>query len=168
MVDACLVISFGNAGRLDLLFSTPQRRIAITPVSAGEVVRPPASLALAEAIKAGDIAREAIDLDNPAEQDALHAVNAIPAFRDRGEAEALALAVSRGWVVGSDDAAVRSYAMRAIGPARIAGALDFLVWAVRDGRLTSAGGEALLGALDVGPGIAARLVKASKVFADLI
>lgn len=107
VVDACLVITFGNADRLNLLASTPTRRTVIPPHSAREVSRPPASVALADAIARGLIASEAIDVDDAAEQDAFREANEAPAFRDRGDAEVLALARSRRWILGSDDTALR-------------------------------------------------------------
>lgn len=168
VADACLVITFGNEGRLDLLTSTSQRRFVVPPESAREVSKPPASGALAAALATGLIATEAISVEDPDEQNALLQANAVPAFRDRGDAEVLALAASRGWIVGSDDLAMRNYATRAIGAARVAGTLDILVWAVRERRLPVSSAEELLNRLDVGPAITARLAESGRTLSSLI
>ena len=84
----------------------------------------------------------------------------MPAFRSRGDAEVLALAASRGWIVGSDDRAVTRAAASELGPSRIAGTLDFLRWGVAEQRLTVREGTALLGALDSGAAITRRIVAA--------
>jgi hypothetical protein len=70
--------------------------------------------------------------------------------------------------VGSDDAALRRHASQALGAGRVAGTLDFLVWAVRDGRLAAAEALVLLARLDVGPGLLAKLERSGLAFDSLI
>jgi predicted nucleic acid-binding protein len=165
--DACFLITFGNAGALGVVTSLQAHRVLVSARSLGEVTKPPARAALDAALAAGTIVVERIDFDKPAEQDALVRFDARMAFRNRGDAEVLALAVSRGYIVASDDRAVRSAAVAEIGGKRLAGTVDFLKWAVSEGRMTKAGAVALLRTLDVGPGIIAQVVARGQVPDDL-
>jgi hypothetical protein len=114
---------------------------------------------LAACIESQVIAVEAVDLAVGAEQEALARFDARPAFRNRGEAEVLALAATRGYIVGSDEVAVRRAALSEFGVSRLAGTLDFLKWAVVEGRATALQAEILLKGLDVGPGILRELAR---------
>lgn len=152
VVDACLVITFGNEERLELV-TNGSRRVIIGSRAAEEVKQPPASVQLESAIEEDAITVESIDLDESEEQEALARYDAMPAFRDRGDAEVIALAVTRGYVVGSDDQAIRRQVRRDLGPERIAGTLDLTVWAIREDRMTVSDAEAFLRACDVGPSI---------------
>jgi len=157
VLDATLAITFGAVRRLDLLSGLQRHDVGIAQRAAAEVLRQPARSALDSALEAEEIRVFALDLDDPVEADALLHYDALPAFRGRGDAEVLALASARKLVVGSDDRAVRTTARRDFGSARVAGTLDVLVWAMREGRLTLASAGKLLDQLDVGPGIRMRL-----------
>lgn len=168
VVDACLLITFGNAGKLALLSSTADRRIVVPPRSAAEVAKPPASLALQQALRENSIGLEAINVEEVAAQRAFLRFNTMPAFRDRGEAEVLALADSRTWMLGSDDEAVRRVAARQFGRDRLTGSLDFLVWAVREKRLTLRDARELLDQLDVGVELQRRMAAAGVTLERLV
>ena len=109
-----------------------------------------------------------MDLTDATERSNLQRFDSHPAFRDRADAEILALAVSRSYIVGSDETAVRRAAAEELGWKMVAGTLDFLVWAVREERVASAQAEVLLKTLDVGPGIIETLARSSKTFGDLL
>lgn len=134
-----------------------RHRVTIARRAASEVTRPPALDQLNNAIEHGLITVEQIDLDAGGEQEALARFDNSPRFRGRGDAEVLALAISRGWIVGSDETAVRRAAQTEIGAARVAGTLDFLRWAVIERRITTARAVALLGRVDVGSGLLHRI-----------
>jgi hypothetical protein len=168
LLDACLAITFGNADRLGLLTNLRRHRIAIPPVALGEVQKPPARDRLLRAVRAGQIAVETLDLDLASERDALADFDSRPAFRGRGEAEVLAIARSRGYLVGSDERAVAAVVRQEFGAGRIAGTIDILVWAVREERLTSAEAELLLSQLDTGSGILKILKRTATSFHDLL
>lgn len=153
LLDACLAITFGQEERLDLLTGLPSRRVVIGERARREVERPPASTQLEAAIGKQMVEVEAIDLDDREEQHALARYEAMPAFRNRGDAEVIALAQVRGYIVGSDDRAIRRQVKNDLGPNRIAGTLDVLVWGVRDRRLASKDAEEFLRNCDVGPSI---------------
>jgi predicted nucleic acid-binding protein len=168
LLDACIAITFGTADRLDLLTDLRRYRVAISPLALQEVRKPPAKDRVLRAIQRGEISVEAIDLDLERERDALADFDSRPAFRGRGEAEVLALARTRAYLVGSDERAVASVVRQELGAGRIAGTLDILVWAVREERLTGTEAERLLGQLDTGPGILKTLNRAGTTFRELL
>lgn len=160
VIDACLTITFGNVQALDMLTGLRRCRLTIAQRAAAEVTRDPAANQLSGALAAESISIATIDLDASKEQEALARFDATPQFRGRGDAEVLALAVSRRWIVGSDDAAVRRAAIGELGETRVAGTLDFLRWAVVEGRCTTSEAVTLLGRLDVGDGLLGRIAAA--------
>ena len=83
------------------------------------------------------------------------------------EAEILAVSVSRGHLVCSDDPAVRRTAVAELGRNQVAGSLDLLVWAVREERLSVVGAVSLFDKLDVAPGIQRKLQSEDRVIDDL-
>lgn len=168
VLDACIIITFGSEDRLDLLTEVGSRRIVVAERAREEVRRPPASTALAAALDDGRIEEEAIDLETPEEQEALARYDDRAAFRNRGDAEVLALAAARGYVVGSDERAIRRAARDDLGTDRTATTLDFLVWAVRQERLTRSQASAFLVSCDVGPHYLERLERAGKKLGDLV
>jgi len=169
ILDACIVIAFGNAGQFDLIAHLQAHQVCIGERAAAEVTRPPAFDALTQAFAAGMVGRETIDLANPTEQDALARFDSLPAFTGRGDAEVLALALTRGYVIGSDDTAVRSHGVAALGsPQHLAGSLDFLRWAVREDRLAIQDGHATLAAIDPGGSILAVLTRRGQKLEDVL
>jgi hypothetical protein len=80
----------------------------------------------------------------------------------------LALAERRGYIVVSDDGAVSRVARDRFGQERIAGALDLLVWAVRENRIELQDAKTILTTLDLGQQLSMRLQKAGKTFDDLL
>lgn len=168
VLDACLVITFGSENRLDLLTGLSTRRVAIAGRAEEEVVRPPASTALEKALETGELEIESIDLEMPDEQEALARYDDRPAFRGRGDAEVIALAASRGYIVGSDERAIRRTVRRDLGRNRTATTLDFLIWAVREERLTIEEASAFLHSCDVGPHYVAKLRRDGKTLQDLL
>lgn len=168
VVDACLGITFGSAGRLELLTRLGGYRVVIGARALAEIRRPPASTAIRAAVTAREITVESINLDDPGERRALADWDARTAFRGRGEAEVLALASARGYIVGSDERAVLRAARQRWGARRAASTLDVLIWAIREDRLTIAEADALLGRLDVGPGIAKQMLRLGQNLRDLV
>ncbi|MCX6069417.1 MAG: hypothetical protein NTU91_00955 [Chloroflexi bacterium] len=162
ILDACLVITFGNAEALDTIAGLRLHHVAIACRAAGEVLWPPAADQLAGRIADDSIHVEAIDIDVAAEQQALARFDASPRFRNRGDAEVLALAATRGWIVGSDEVAIRRVAFEEFGAGRVAGTLDFLKWAVGERRLTLDQAVDLLRSLDVGPALLRRIAAAGQ------
>jgi predicted nucleic acid-binding protein len=168
IIDACLVISFGNAGALHIIEALRTHRVVMASRAHDEVRKPPAATALATAIQNGTISIERVDLSVDAEQDALAKYDSRFEFRGAGDAEVLALAATRGYIVGSDDRTVRSTAQSDLGGAAwVAGCVDFLKWAVVEGRLTPTDAAGVLARLDLGPAIIRRLTAQGQPVAKL-
>ncbi len=166
--DACLIITFGNAEALDLLTDLADYRIAVCPRVRDEIKKPPAASLLQDAIDNGSIETIALDPSDAKEQALLQQYDVRVGFHDRADAEVLALAVSRGYMVGTDDPAVRRAAMEGLGPNMVAGTLDILVWALRERRMHATDAEQLLATLDVGPHLQQKLERRGKTLRDLV
>lgn len=167
VLDACLVITFGNADALELVTGIEGYEVVIASRAIGEVRRPPASRSLRAALEERRIRSTAIDLSVAGEQDALARFDAMPAFRGRGDAEVLALAVSRGYAVGTDERAIRRVVKAELTPRHLVSTLDVLVLAVRQGRMSARKAVRLLERIDVGPAYAKRMKDAGLAFEDL-
>jgi hypothetical protein len=166
--DACIGITFGNVARLNLVTGLRSGRVVIGRRALMEITRAPARDAVHAAVDAGEILIEAIDLRDAREQAALAKFDARRAFQGRGDAEVLALAACRGYIVASDERAIQRTAWQEFGKQRVAGTLDILIWAVREERLTLHEAEELLEVLDSGPGVGARLASRGATLEDLI
>lgn len=168
VLDACMVISFGNAGRFDLIDTLREDRVCVSARARSEIMRDPARAAMEASIASGRLCAEQIDVENPAEQEALQRYDARPAFRGRGDAEVMALADTRAYIVASDERAIRSAVVAAWGAQRLAGTADFIVWAVREGRLLVDQAESVLAELDSGSRILGQLRREGRNVKDLI
>lgn len=153
VLDACIAITFGNSGALDVITGLAAHDLVIAGRAHAEILRPPAVEEVDRAIQAGTLRVEHIDPEIGEEQEALIRFDGASRFHGRGEAEVLALAASRGWIAGSDEIAVRRFVVGTFGPGRIAGTMDILRWAVRERRITVGNAVSLLERLDVGPSL---------------
>lgn len=167
-MDACLAITFGNASRLDVLTNLSGYRITISARALSEVLKPPARDVLWQAVGDQSIEVETVDLSNAEEQHALARFDALPAFRDRGDAEVLALAITRGYLVGSDERAICRIVQTKLGQSHVVSTLDVVVLALRDERLSIDEAEELLERLDVGPAYLRRIKAEGLSLKDLV
>ena len=167
ILDACIVITFGREEQLELV-TLGARGVVIGRRAREEVERAPARPQLDEAIRNGSVDVETANLEDPGEQEALARYDGMPAFEGRGDAEVIALAVSRGYIVCSDDRAIRKQVREDLGSERFAGTLDLLVWAVRDGRLELGTALDFLEASDVGPALLRALEARGTSLEDLV
>jgi predicted nucleic acid-binding protein len=168
VLDACMIISFGNAGLLHLIDTLRVDEVCVSARARSEVVRDPARAAMEASIAASRLRVEAIDMENPAEQELIQEYDARPAYRGRGDAEVLALAASRAYIVASDERAIQSAVLAAWGPHRLAGTADFIVWAVREKRLLIEEAERALTELDSGARILTLLRREGRQLRDLV
>lgn len=168
LLDTCILITFGNAGALSVITGLTSHHLLTSISVIKEVIKPPAADAVRDAAERGLLETVGINLHDDAESAALRRFDALAAFRGRADAEVLALSVSRGYVVCSDDPALVSCARGELGRDGVAGSLDLLIWAIRDGRLGVREATKLLGELDVGPELARRLSKAGKSLGGLV
>ena len=65
LLDACQPITFGSAGRFDLILDLKRHAVAIGARASREVVRDPARSLVRTAIEAGVLPVESIDLRDP-------------------------------------------------------------------------------------------------------
>jgi predicted nucleic acid-binding protein len=98
VVDATVVIHLAKAQRLDLLGALEGWDFVVPDQVAEEVSYPDQTEALARALEAGHLRRESST--DPAEI-ALYAE--VRKRMGKGEAACLAMAATRGWLLGSDD-----------------------------------------------------------------
>ena len=159
VLDACTVITFARAGRLDVLTRAYGYRVVMAGRAHAEVRKPPSSTALAAEVEAGLVVVESVDLGDAAEAAALARYDGRPAFRGRGEAEVLTLAAARGYLIVSDENPVLMAALTDLGPGRALTSGAMLKLAVGQGRLSAAEAEALLPSLDVAPIIQSALTR---------
>lgn len=148
VLDACFAITFGKVARFDLVTGLVGHRVVIASRALTEVRRRPAR-AIEEAIRASTLVVEGVDLSDASEAAALADFDRRPAFRGRGEAEVLALARTRGYVVASDEVAVLRAARDEFGPARVLHSPALLKRAVAEERISVDDAEALLHRSDV-------------------
>ena len=80
----------------------------------------------------------------------------------------LAIAVARGYLVASDESAVRKAARDELGQQRVAGSLDLLKWAVQENRLKVGEAVRILPELDRGPAVMAMLQRRGEDVAKLL
>src|SRR5689334_17800960 len=106
ILDANTAVTFARVNRLDLVTGLPGYRVVIGQIAFGEVKKEPAVSILAKAVRNAALGIEAVSLTDATEAAAWAKFDGMPAFRGRGEAEVLALACTRGYVVASDEVAV--------------------------------------------------------------
>lgn len=168
LLDACMIITFGNAVRLDLIDGLQAHPVGVSTRVRGEVSRDPARGQMEASIAAGRLTNVEIDLENAGEVEALARYDGRMAFQNRGDAEVLALAACRGYLVASDERAVRSVVVSERGSGGVAGTLDFVRWAVVEGRLAIGDADSILRRLDSGPQILAQIAARGQRLSDLI
>lgn len=148
VLDASLLLSLGKAGQLRLLLETAELDLFITPTVLGQLLSDDTRRPVEEAILAGRISVVHISSDDPAELDA---VAEWSESVDEGEAESIALGVTRGWLVGLEDRAAQRAIRRRGGNPGWVSCADLLVLAVRAGRRTLEEADAVFRSLDVYP-----------------
>lgn len=145
VADASLLLSLGAASALHLLWNDPDRAWHVTPMARDEVRSEPTRSELSRALLTGRLAIAGLDADSGTElQLFAHWSSLVHA----GEAEAIAIALSRGWVVGLEDLSAQRKVTRAAGAEHWINSATLLVTAVRQGRMTIAEADAAFGQLD--------------------
>jgi hypothetical protein len=145
VLDASLLLNLGGASALDLLWNDPRHRWHITPITRSEVASDPTRTAVAHAILNGRLRPTELDTRSVSE---LTALALWTRYVDPGEAEAIAIATSRGWVVGIEDLAAQRRLTREEGSQHWINAAGLLVAAVRAGRLPLPAADAIFARLD--------------------
>ena len=100
VADASLLLTLGAAGVLHLLWSDQRHWWHVTPIVRGEIRSEPTRTEMANAMLRGRLAATEIDTGSAAELAEFARWSRIV---DAGEAEVIAIGVSRGWIVGIED-----------------------------------------------------------------
>jgi predicted nucleic acid-binding protein len=131
-LDANVVINLIHAGRLRILASLPGYDFVIPEEVVAEIMVPGQRDELSGAVRDRVLQKEAIvDLS------AIELYSELRVKMGRGEAACLALAVSKGWLVASDEKGVfRREAVNRLGPGRLVTTPGLFVLAIRNGVLT--------------------------------
>lgn len=145
VADASLLLSLGEASALHVLWDDPDRTWYVTPVARSEVKSDPTRSELSRAILSGRLATAELDTDSDHE---LRLFARWSDLVDAGEAEAIAVALGRGWVVGLEDLFAQRRVTDAAGAAHWVNAATLLVNAVNHGRMSAADADAIFVRLD--------------------
>jgi hypothetical protein len=156
VIDSSLILTLAGAGALELFLSTSRYEWHITPLVRGELTRPETREIVDRAIAAGTLQVSAIESTN---QPAMDRWTEWEMIVDVGEAEAIAVALSNGWIVGLEDRQAQRALDRREGQGRWINAANLLLDAVADGVLSLADADALFAALDSYPGYLKRGVR---------
>jgi predicted nucleic acid-binding protein len=97
-VDATVIINLIKAGHLELLSALEGWRFSVPDQVAEEVSDPEQAAALARAFEAGHLRR-----DSSTDPEEIAAYADLKRRMGKGEAACLAIAVTRGWTLASDD-----------------------------------------------------------------
>lgn len=145
VADASLLLSLGEASALHLLWDDPDRIWYVTPIGRSEVKSDPTRSELSRAILSGRLATTELDTDSDHE---LRLFARWSDLVDAGEAEAIAVALARGWVVGLEDLFAQRRVTDAAGEAHWVNAAALLLRATDHGRMSMANADAIFVRLD--------------------
>ncbi len=146
ILDASILISLGKAGRLDVLGKTRSYRWHVAQMTRQELVKPETREPVEQFILDGRIAIVGLDSDDPPGMELL------AEWSDRvdpGEAESIAIALARGWLIGLEDLQARRLLDRTVGPGRWINCANVLIDALNAGSLSLPEGEGVFQSLDV-------------------
>jgi predicted nucleic acid-binding protein len=145
VIDTSLALTLNAAGSLDLMFENTRYDWWITPLVRDEVLRAEAQQALNRAITGGRLKMAEINMADSAE---LQRWAAWSEHVDAGEAEAIALALSRGWLIALEDRQAQRTLDREAGPGKWINTVNLLLDAVADDRLSMSAADQVFRALD--------------------
>lgn len=153
VLDTSLILTLSATARVDFFLSTSRYDLVITPLVRGELVRRESREPVDLAISAGYV--RAAELDTASEREMV-LWSRWSRIVDAGEAEAIALAQARGWLVGLEDRPAQRALDRDVGAGQWINCVNLLLNAVDDGVLPIAEAEILFVKLDSYPGYAKR------------
>lgn len=153
VVDASLLLSLSSASSLNLLWNDPHHDWHLTPLVRNEIQREPARSEVSNAVLDGRLGLAELAMESSDESGAWARWSGIV---DPGEAEAIAVATTRGWVVGIEDRFAQRRLTEAAGPESWVNAATLLVSAIEEGRLSLPSADLIFQDLDCYPGYAKR------------
>lgn len=146
VLDTSLVLAFGKAGHVAVLTSAPGFALYITPRVQEEVRSPETRTPIRQAVLEGRIGIVEIDSDD---ENAMKLLAQWSSLVDYGEAETIAVALSRTWLVGTEDLAAQRQLNRRVGAGRWINAATVLLDCVAQGGLAMPDAESVFRSLDV-------------------
>ena len=149
VIDTSLILTLAAAESLELMFSRSRYRWHITPLVRGELTRRETRMEVDRSITQGRL--HVAELDTLAE-DELRLWGEWSRRVDAGEAEAIAIALSRDWLVGLEDRRAQRVLDRVAGAGHWINAANLLLDAVNDRVLSLVEADAVFCALDCYPG----------------
>lgn len=162
VVDASLLLTLGEAAALHLLWDDAHHDWHVTPIARGEVLSEPTRSEISRALLNGHLAVTELNTESEIE---LRAFARWSDCVDAGEAEAIAVATTRGWIVGLEDLFAQRRLTREAGAGTWVNAASLLISAVKDGALSLSAADAIFVRLDCYPGYRKRGVSS---LADLL
>jgi hypothetical protein len=148
LLDASLVFTLSSAGVLERVLLSSRYAWHITPLVRHEVVRRGTRVVIGRAITAGRLQVTDVDITDPVQLDVWVEWERLI---DIGEAEAIALAPARGWVIGVEARQVQRALDRRLGAGRWINATNLLLDAVADAVMTLPEANAIFVRLDSYP-----------------
>jgi len=149
VLDTSLVLTLSDSRSLSLLWHDPRMRWHITPLVRSEIRSEPAQTEVSSAIVERRLGLAELDARSEPELQTFAEWSAVV---DAGEAEAIAIGVSRGWVVGIEDRYAQRRLTQRVGGDAWMNAAGLLVRAVHDGRMSEADANTVFQGLDCYPG----------------
>lgn len=149
VLDASLLLTLGSASALHLLWDNPRYEWHITPIVRSELMSEPTRSEISKALVQGLVRSTELDTDSDEELGALARWREIV---DAGEAEAIAIAITRRWIVGLEDRFAQRRVTEAAGAERWINSATLLIQAIQDQRLSESEADEIFRRLDCYPG----------------
>jgi predicted nucleic acid-binding protein len=153
LLDASLILTVSGGASFDLLWLNRRYEWLITPLVRRELKRQESRDPIEKAILSGRL--RVVELDTTQPRDMATWVQ-WTSWVDAGEAEAIALAIVRGWRIAIEDRQAQRMLDRRVEPGRWINTTNLLVDAVHDKRLTVATADQVFRGLDCYPGYVKR------------
>ncbi len=149
IVDASVLLNLGPVRGLHVLLENGRYHWKVTPIVRGEVKHAESRMALERGILDGRIGIAELDTDSPRE---VALWGEWSRQLDPGEAEAVTLAIARGWLVAIEDRKGQRVLNEQLGAGRWINCANLLLDAVADDRMSMAAADELFGKLSCYPG----------------
>ena len=164
VVDASVLLNLGPVRGVAVLTENVRYAWKVTPIVRGEVRHPETRMALERAILDGRV--ELAEIDSASEREMVLWAEWSRQL-DAGEAEAVTLAIARGWLVAIEDRKGQRVLNARLGAGRWINCANLLIDAVEDQRLSLAEGDEIFRRLSCYPGYERRGVPSLKALRSI-
>jgi hypothetical protein len=149
VLDASLIFTLSSGGLLERILASSRYQWHLTPLVRGEIMRRETRNAIDRALAGGQLRAAEVDVSDAAQLDAWADWEQLV---DAGKAEAIVLALARGWVVGLEDRHAQRVLDRRVGAGHWINATNLLLDAVGSDVMTHSDANAMFITLDSYPG----------------